>query len=397
VTRAFRAIAPIMVAALLLGTGPITPARGDTPAPGESPVPVLAYYYIWFDEASWSRAKTDTPLLGRYASDDREVMRRHVAWAQDAGIDGFIVSWKSTLVLDRRLEQLIEVANEASFKLAIIYQGLDFDRNPLPIERIAADLDHFIDEYAGEPAFDLFGGPMVIWSGTWEFSVDEIRRVAEPRGQTSCEWTSELEPRCVLLLGSERNPEGVRRLAGIVDGNAYYWSSVNPDTYPGYPEKLLAMRDAVKESDGLWIAPAAPGFDARLVGGTSVVERRNGETLRVQLDAATGSSPDAIGLISWNEFSENSHVEPSLQHGTRALEVLADRTDGRPPAIPDLDSSDPGAIVATPLDGITTRWVALAFLVASFLVSSFVIARRRLRRRALTNARVPPHPQGQAS
>ena len=33
-------------------------------------VPVLAYYYIWFDEASWNRAKIDYPILGRYASDD---------------------------------------------------------------------------------------------------------------------------------------------------------------------------------------------------------------------------------------------------------------------------------------------------------------------------------------
>ena len=42
------------------------------------------------------------PLLGRYSSDDRGVMRQHVAWAKRAGIDGFIVSWKSTPVLNRR-------------------------------------------------------------------------------------------------------------------------------------------------------------------------------------------------------------------------------------------------------------------------------------------------------
>ena len=60
------------------------------------------------------------------------------------------------------------------------------------------------------------------------------------------------------------------------------------------------------------------------VGGTTVVERRDGETLRRQLDAAHGSSPDAIGLISWNEFSENTHIEPSEQYGARYLEVVAD-------------------------------------------------------------------------
>ena len=33
----------------------------DTPDEG---VPMLAYYYIWFDPQSWDRAKTDYPLTG---------------------------------------------------------------------------------------------------------------------------------------------------------------------------------------------------------------------------------------------------------------------------------------------------------------------------------------------
>jgi len=101
------------------------------------PVPILAYYYIWFDTGSWNRAKTDYPLLGRYSSDDQEVMRQHIHWAKAAGIDGFIVSWKSTDLLNRRLEMLADLSEEEDFKLVVIYQGLDFERDPLPISRIA--------------------------------------------------------------------------------------------------------------------------------------------------------------------------------------------------------------------------------------------------------------------
>ena len=68
-----------------------------------NPIPVFAYYYIWFDTNSWNRAKMDYPKLGRYTSDDRTVMRQHIQWAKDAGISGFFVSWKSTDVLNRRL------------------------------------------------------------------------------------------------------------------------------------------------------------------------------------------------------------------------------------------------------------------------------------------------------
>src|SRR5215216_8825 len=114
--------------------GPILVASAARP-----PLPVLAYYYIWFDPQSWERAKTDLPILGPYSSDDRQVMRQHIKWAKNAGIDGFIVSWKSTPVLNRRLERLIEIADAEDFKLSIIYQGLDFDRQPLPIDRVASD------------------------------------------------------------------------------------------------------------------------------------------------------------------------------------------------------------------------------------------------------------------
>jgi hypothetical protein len=108
----------------------------------------------------------------------------------------------------------------------------------------------------------------------------------------------------------------------LLDGNAYYWSSVNVDTNPRYESKLNDMAKAIHDRNGLWIAPAAPGFDARLVGGTQIIDRKNGETLRRQLDAANNASPDAIGLISWNEFSENSHVEPSEKYGRHYLDIL---------------------------------------------------------------------------
>jgi hypothetical protein len=68
-----------------------------------------------------------------------------------------------------------------------------------------------------------------------------------------------------------------------VDGDAYYWSSVDPQRDTRAAAKLAAMSTA-----------------------------------------AIKSSPDSLGLISWNEFSENSHVEPGVAHGDRYLAVLRD-------------------------------------------------------------------------
>src|SRR5215216_5189008 len=315
------------------------PPPGSTSPGGNSDVmaearsvPVLAYYYIWFNPTSWDRAKTDYSLLGRYSSDDRRVLQQHIRWAKAAGIDGFIVSWKDTEVLTRRLELLTEVAEEEDFKLAIIYQGLDVKRQPFAIDRIAADFDYFLYLFGDNEVFNIFGRPLMIWSGSWEYSRDDISEVTKARRND------------LMILGSERNEGAYRHIADLVDGNAYYWSSVNPDTYPDYPGKLQGMATAIHENEGVWIAPAAPGFDAREIGGGRVVERQGGAMLRRQFEAALGSDPDAVGVISWNEFSENSHIEPSCDYGVQDLTVIAALRGGSAPvSLPDCANGVPVA------------------------------------------------------
>lgn len=315
---------PLAVALAVVCTLSLTCAA-RAQEPGFSPneqvrTPLLAYYYIRFDPRAWEKAKADSPLLGRYSSDDQEAMRYHVEWAKMVGIDGFIVSWKSTEKLDRRLDQLVEVSAAAGIRLAIIYQGLDFEQNPRLTARVAGDLTRFADRYADNEVFDIFGRPLVIWNGTWEYSRDDVAEVTRRLGDR------------LLVLSAARNVEDYLRLADLVDGNSYYWSSVDPETHPGYPERLVEMGQAVHAQGGLWVAPAAPGYDSRPIGGTRVVERKDGETLRRQIAAAMQSSPDAIGLISWNEFSENTYVEPSEKYGVRYLQELADLRAGVAPS-----------------------------------------------------------------
>jgi hypothetical protein len=354
------AVVAALASAAAVSSVPERARSAEPPAARSGDLPLLAYYYIWFNPTSWQRAKTDYPLLGRYSSDERRVMRQHIAWAKRSGIEGFIVSWKHTPQLDRRLEQLIEIATRERFKLALIYQGLDFIREPLPVRQVAADLDYFERNYADRAPFRFLAKPLVIWSGTWRFSTAEIASVTTSRRDK------------LLILASERHKKDYEDIAHLVDGDAYYWSSVNPDTFPGYQEKLIEMSRAIHARKGLWLAPAAPGFDARLIGGTTVVERKGGETLRRQYNAAVSSSPDMVGLISWNEFSENSHVEPSENHGSRYLKVVADIRGTRGPQIQDFASDDPGSTGIGQGIGVIAVLVVIGF--AGML---FVRSRRR--------------------
>ncbi len=308
-----------------LAAGPGAARAAPATAAYQNPTVVLAYYYIWFNPTSWNRAKSDYPLAGRYSSDERDVMRNHVRQAKAVGIDGFLVSWKDREDLNRRLERLIEVAESENFQLGIVYQGLDFQREPLPIDTVDHDLNRFAKTFANSTVFDIFDKPVIVWTGTWKFSEEAIARVTGPLR------------RDLHILASARSPEDYLRVASAVDGNAYYWSSANADEH--FAKKLAAMSTTVHSRGGLWIAPAAPGFDARLVGGTRIIPREDGATFRRQLAAAQASSPDAIGIISWNEFSENSHIEPSEKYGHTALEVLADVLGTRVVVLDDPDSS----------------------------------------------------------
>jgi len=368
-----RGRATVTVAGLLLAAiaGTSVQARPAAAHETPTPVPVLAYYYIWFTPTSWNRAKIDYPLLGRYSSDDEEIMRRHVRMAKAAGINGFLVSWKHTPQLDERLAKLVEVARAQDFHLGIVYQGLDFERQPLPLATVSADLALFARRYAADPVFDLFGKPVVIWTGS------------ERRGRAELEEAVRGVRGKLLVLGDAKSVESCEATGPPLDGQAYYWSSIDP-VLGNSAQKLAAMSRAVHRTGGLWIAPVAPGFDARLVGGARAVPRRDGETLRASFNAARSSEPDAIGVISFNEFSENTHIEPSEQYGAKDINVLAALLGATTGVTVPGDSSE--AITAH--RGLTT-WGALLLIgsVAMLLPLAVALARRRRAADRLTGGR----------
>lgn len=375
-TMAFSAL---LVTATLVGavptraSGPMAVRLAATTASTTSPAPpgpaLFAYYYQWFVPNSWNRAKIDLPELGAYSSDDPWVMHKHIQQAKAAGITGFIVSWKDTPTNTRRLRALVTVATQEHFQLSMIYQGLDFDRNPLPAARVAADFATFAKQFAGNPVFARMGGkPLTIFSGTWAYSHADVARI-----------TSGVRPG-LLVLSTEKSVAGYRRIADVTDGDAYYWSSVNPATNANYAEKLNAISAAVHADAKYWIAPFAPGFDARLVGGTKSVPREDGRTLRTEYATALRSSPDALGLISWNEFSENTYVEPSKDFGHRYLDVLAELRQTQAPVPPSAEDSSAQPLPTEP--GSNWLGMGLAIGLPVLLIGGLTLLGRRLRRRA---------------
>jgi hypothetical protein len=309
------------VLAVVLGSG-LAVAGGRAPDSATAAslpalqVPVFAYYYMWMHGSYWSSNKLDypaRPFPGNYNSSNPAVINWQIMQAKAAGITGFIVSWKDTPLYRIIIPRLEKVANQDNFRLAMEYEGLDYSRRPLPVAEVTRDFRYFAVHYAVNRAWYRIGGkPLTMLSGTGEFSSPAVCRVTGPVRHA------------ILVLAEANGVAEFQRLAACTDGDAYYWSSGNPATYPGWGGKLRAMGAAVHGNDQIWLAPFAPGFDGTQIGGQIIVPRFGGTTLRSEYAAASRSAPDILGLISWNEWTENTYMEPSVAFGNRYLHVLRD-------------------------------------------------------------------------
>jgi uncharacterized protein YraI len=109
-----------------------------------------------------------------------------------------------------------------------------------------------------------------------------------------------------------------------------------------------------RAAGGWFYTPSVlPGWDeSRLAGrpnATSPRGRADGQFLTNSWSGAASSGAGVMLIVSWNEYFENSHIEPSQQHGTQALDTLrpliANWKAGGPVAVP---SSSAGGQVAAP-------------------------------------------------
>jgi hypothetical protein len=300
---------------------PAAVSRGPA-ARAAAGMPVFAYYYIWINGAYWSRGMLDRPVRpfpGDYSSDNPAVIRWQVRQAKAAGITGLIVCWRNTPAFRTILSLVEQAANQAGLRLAMQYESLNASGRPVPVAQVAAGYRYFAATYARNRVWYRIGGkPLTMWYGTRLFSRAAVAAVTGP------------VRRRILVLSTGNNVAEFDRLAAYTDGDAYYWSSVNPALDLFYPAKLAAMGSAVHHAHKIWLAPFAPGFNDTLVGGHRVVPRNNGATLRTEFAAALASRPDVLGLISWNEWAENTYVEPSLKYGHFYLKVLT-RLAGQAP------------------------------------------------------------------
>ncbi len=92
-------------------------------ASAQASPPVLAFYYAWFDQNTWTSGQSVDLPAEFYTSADRATIERHVSQAQSAGIDAFVQSWYGPQEANNQTETnfrtLLEIAQATGFKAAV--------------------------------------------------------------------------------------------------------------------------------------------------------------------------------------------------------------------------------------------------------------------------------------
>ncbi len=279
---------------------------------------VLAFYYTWFDEQSWSPDRLPDLPEAAYVSRDRAVMGRHIDQAKAAGIDALVVSWYGPAVANNQTETnlraMLDEAAARGFRLAV-----DFEvTSPFysSASQVQDGLAALLRTHAAHPAYLRWQGKPVVffWRqnrfdiATWE----KLRTAVDP--DHGSWWIEE---------GVDTAP------LSVFDGHHLYKTTWNPPADLAYTAGKFAARvRSAADKYGkpkVYAANVMPGWDDRKLGRADSfgISREDGAYYERSWQAAIASNPDWVIITSFNEWPEGTYIEPSRQYGDRYLKLTS--------------------------------------------------------------------------
>ena len=276
---------------------------------------VLAFYYTWFDENTWTYDKLSDLPAQPYASRDRGVMGRQIDQAKGAGIDAFLVAWYGPgggNQTETNLSAMLDEAQARGFKIGILFET----DSPFLNGDIAGALQHALQVHAQHPAFlRVDGRPVIFFWHPSNYGVDFWRGVR-----------SQVDPNYSSIWISE----GVNTAyLSVFDGHHLYSNTWNPPADLGYTNaKFARLVDAARQQYGaykFWVATVMPGYnDVRIRPGYGFAQdREGGAYYQRSWQAAIASHPNWVVITSFNEWPEGTYIEPSAAFGDQYLGLTA--------------------------------------------------------------------------
>ncbi len=277
-------------------------------------------------------AAHDRPLIGPYDSSDPAVVAYQVALMKAAGVDGVILDWygpggfKDYEAIHRASLLLVAEVKKAGLKFAVCVEdnaGARFMKEAglsraAATSKVAESFEWLEKHWLRDPDyFRLEGRPLLLIFG--------------PQYLTEPEWTAirTRMPSSPLVFTL---PHLAFRAGGSwgVDG-AYAWIPVSEGRTIA-PEAWKAEFAALHQGPDKdrMLAAAFPGYrdfyaEAGLHASYGRIDHRDGATFAESLDLALNSGAKVVQIATWNDYGEDTGIEPTAKRGHRELETLMRR------------------------------------------------------------------------
>jgi len=313
---------------LIIASALYTASAVPSPAAAQSDCHVWAYYMgFWTGTGAWEHQSdilSDRPSRGYYSAGDPATAAAQINEAKSAGIEAFIVDWwgPGDPGTTNSLNNLLDRAGERGFKVAASIDSFG-GQNNTGRGAMTESLRYLVADRIHHPAYLRYQGkPVILFAfqqnagishGDWQ----AIRAEIDPSHDTI--WVAEGTRSCPLC-------------GSVMDG-MYAFNMAWSD---GKEQFYTRDRDVVVESGGWFYAPTVhPGWDETLVAArdgrpnpTTTRGRAGGQFMRSLWHGASATGSDVRLIVSWNEFIENSHIEPSANYGDTYLDVVRDLANG---------------------------------------------------------------------
>jgi hypothetical protein len=287
---------------------------------------VLAHYHPWYTPETWRDPQMADRPLRLYSTDVQSDVNNQAVQARSVGIDAFVVSWQGLDAFDgfndRRMRIVLEAARISGLRACAYTETVvanpannpNLPTDPRTMFEWLADL---VDRYSAHPAYLRVAGRPVIFvylasrlgQSDWVDVMARLRTtgrdpllIGDFVGSTLLErFDGEYQYTTVLLGGD-----------ALIDFNLA--ESLRVRTY-----SLLRQGDRRR----IWVAAVTPGYDdSRLADRSTphVVDRSNGAVYDAQWTTAIDTGADWAVVTSWNEWWENTEIEPGERYGSTYLE-----------------------------------------------------------------------------
>ena len=270
-------------------------------------VKVGFFYYVWYqgvygsdhwngtpsdDPTSIRWRVADKPVLGFYNSSDPKIIKQHLDWFKELGIDFLIISWWGPNSFeDNATKAVFSMVQQYDYPLQIVIMVEPFNNS---------------GTYNFKTIYDYINNTYVVLYGTIYMKLNDLPLV--------CFWNDN-----VKMTATDTNRNAIHNVTGFnariigqsdyVDWYAWRPCSTDQDS-KGYPNIFPKL-----SRDGFTCIE--PRYDDSHIGGSNTFDQNYTDGLydeqwRTALEYKDQGNLSIVAIYSWNEYHERSEVEPHI-------------------------------------------------------------------------------------